>query len=162
MRRSPSYVPLQPLDERGRADFAKQILFSNGCWLWGGITDRAGYGIFGKPKRKAHRISYFLLRGVDPGNNHVCHRCDNPQCVRPDHLYLGDDQQNSRDMVERGRVNRWRGRRVGERNPRAKLTVAAVLQIRASDERPKVLAAQYGVSPAIIYLIRKREAWSHV
>jgi hypothetical protein len=74
------------------------------CWLWTRNTDADGYGRVrwhGKYVR-AHRLAYTLTHG-DPGDKMVCHRCDNPTCVRPEHLFTGDNSLNMRDSVEKGR-----------------------------------------------------------
>jgi hypothetical protein len=75
-----------------------------GCWLWVGTTTR-GYGrirAFGSTQR-AHRVSWLIHRGPIPSGIGVCHRCDTPSCVNPDHLFLGDQRDNLRDMVRKGR-----------------------------------------------------------
>jgi len=86
-----------------------QISDRNSCWIWTGTTP-AGYGqIRGEPpkykKLRAHRVSYELHFGPIPKNKLVCHTCDNPKCVNPDHLFLGTSLDNNRDMVKKGRAN---------------------------------------------------------
>lgn len=84
------------------------------CWIWIGHKDKAGYGQLGHSFKKltgfarAHRYSYFLMNGKDPGELMVCHRCDNPSCVR--HLFLGTAKDNNLDMIEKGRYrhSKWR------------------------------------------------------
>lgn len=89
-----------------------------GCWVWTGSTDGAGYGLVFVHGRNVHvhRLVYRLTRGVDPGDLHVCHSCDNPPCARPAHLFLGTAADNKRDSMKKGRAAGW-GRRVGPRNP---------------------------------------------
>jgi HNH endonuclease len=132
------------------------------CWLWQGGCLSAGYGHFylnGK-SLKAHRVSWQLTNGPIPLGLWVLHRCDVPGCVRPDHLFLGDNEANQADMVSKGRQG------AGARNGRAKLSEAEVLAIRAAyaagGTSYKKLAAHYGVRPYVIWLIVKRKGWKHL
>jgi hypothetical protein len=92
----------------------------------------------------------------------VLHKCHNPSCCNPDHLYLGTDADNTRDRVAAGR-HTW-----GERNSSAILTVADVLEIRRNPPKPrergavKALAAKYGVSPLAINAVLSRRSWKLV
>jgi len=82
---------------------------NTGCWLWSGYTMPNGYGHFsiGTKSHLAHRVSYLYFKG-QPGNLYVCHKCDNPYCVNPEHLFLGTHQDNIRDMVSKGRNKKVR------------------------------------------------------
>lgn len=76
----------------------------HGCWPWVGRARRVGYGVFGKPPRLAHRVSWSLNRGRDiPRGQVIMHLCDNPICVRPEHLRLGTHADNIADKVAKGR-----------------------------------------------------------
>lgn len=145
------------------------------CWLWTGGRDRQGYGQVyvqganGRRSTRAARASFFLEHGRWP-EPFALHRCDNPPCVRPSHLFEGTARDNIRDAVAKGRQSRgprhseiMRNSRVrGERNPLSKLTDAQVLEIRASTESQYLLAEKYGVDQAMIWRIRARKAWTHI
>jgi len=133
---------------------------SGDCWVWTAVTDRRGYGLLhGAPYRAAHRLSYLLAYG-DPAGLHVCHRCDNPRCVNPAHLFLGTDADNLGDMAAKGR-SLW-----GERNMHAKLTVEQVLEIRrlAADGGllHREIAARFGVTRVTVTDIHRRRSWRHL
>ena len=88
--------------ERFETKFTKH---ENGCWLWTAARRTTGYGVFsfnGKPVT-ASRVSYILYHGVDPGDLFVCHTCDNPSCVNPEHLFLGTNLDNVNDRIAKGR-----------------------------------------------------------
>lgn len=131
------------------------------CWNWTGPRQRKGlgYGVFGG-RRLAHRVSFEFFKSDIPKGMHVLHTCDNPACVNPLHLFVGTHQDNMTDMVKKGRslLNKQKGQ--DHRN--AKLTERDVLEIRASKETLKTLAARYGVSFGLIAHIKKRRAWAHI
>lgn len=83
-----------------------------GCWLWTGGLDRHGYGRFGfgHKKWKAHRASWEVFVGKIPDDMYMLHKCDNPQCIRPQHLFLGTQMDNMRDMQQKGR-SRYGGKK---------------------------------------------------
>lgn len=147
------------------------------CWQWSGSVTSKGYGRFsynGKAER-AHRVSWLLHFGPIPDGMLVCHRCDNPGCVNPDHLFLGTAAENTMDMDAKGRrVNapltgddhyaRQDPSRVlrGEQSAPAKLTVQQVIAIRASSETQTRLARRYGITQAAVSSIIRRRTWAHV
>lgn len=97
----------RPLSER----LWEKVDKSDGCWIFTGSVDREGYGRVRMNTRRtdgAHRVAWRLANGPIPDGLHVLHRCDVPRCCRPDHLFLGDQVANNRDMVEKWRHrNRW-------------------------------------------------------
>jgi hypothetical protein len=133
-----------------------------GCWIWNGCKDKDGYGIIGYKMKKcrAHRISYLLFRGKIPLNICVCHKCDNPSCVNPNHLFLGTNQDNHTDAMNKERHSR------GESNGMSKLTESAVVSIRLAykkgNETLKSLADKYSVSITLIWYIIYRKNWTHI
>jgi hypothetical protein len=144
--------------------FFKKVRVTPGCWLWtAALVD--GYGAF-KIKSsdlkwktaKAHRVSYAFYFG-NPGDLFVMHRCDNPGCVNPDHLELGTNADNMRDMAEKGRSTK------GSRQHKAKLHEQDIPQIRAraqSGDRLTDIALDYGVSKSSISKANIGVHWSHV
>lgn len=89
---------------------ASSVVSAAGCWEWTGFTNHKGYGSTNYRSRTntAHRISWWAHRGPTPKGAHVCHTCDNPKCINPDHLYIGTPTQNERDKVARGRHHHTR------------------------------------------------------
>lgn len=133
-----------------------------GCWLWIGYLDPHGYGRLnvGNRPRLAHRISYELHFGNLPADKVLCHKCDNPRCVNPEHLFLGTQADNVADMENKGRA-RKRGLK-GSQHGRALLTEAQVLAIRASKLSTKRLAEMYGVTVRAIQDVRGGKSWKHI
>lgn len=126
------------------------------CWLWNGAKIH-GYGVLKLPDGthvKAHRLSFTIAKGPIPDRTQVCHHCDNPSCVNPAHLFLGDQQANMQDKVAKGRANVPHG----ENNFCAKLTNAAVTFIRETDMKAERLAAIFAVSVDHIKSIRARRS----
>jgi hypothetical protein len=149
------------VDDPRLARFLGHVEKTDGCWLWRGESKR-GYGSLriGCVTHRAHRLSYEIFKGPIPGGMVVCHTCDNPACVNPDHLFVGTQQDNIKDAWSKGRV---RLPRDGEKNPASKLTAAQVLDIRARlcGKRGELsaLAREYGVSSSLIAQIRDRLTW---
>lgn len=157
------------MTRRQLASFEAKIDRSGACWLWtASKASRGGYGIFtiGLKSRKtnrtviAHRLAWLIENPFDAlsPDDFICHKCDNPPCCRPDHLFVGTQADNIRDMVAKGRDRAG----VGERNGQSKLTEDDVRAIRASDETVLVLAARHGVSISTISVARNCKTWAHV
>jgi hypothetical protein len=134
---------------------------NTGCWLWAGSVDAAGYGQLGAGGKrgrplKAHRVAWELTFGPLPAGMFACHRCDNPGCVNPAHLFVGAPAENTADMIRKGR----------QKKPNAKLTTADVLAIRRSYAGGGVthadLSGRFGVSRAAISMLLKRHTWREV
>ena len=94
-----------------------------GCWEWQTGKSKGGYGKFsiGAKSMYAHRVSYVIYKGEDPGELCVCHKCDNPGCVNPDCMFLGTHKDNVDDCVRKGRRSSYSG----EVHYKAKMTEEA-------------------------------------
>ena len=135
-----------------------------GCWNWRGATNSDGYGnvFYEGTNWKAHRLSYALTSGEIPDGRHVLHRCDNPACVNPDHLFLGNHSDNMRDRAAKGRHNV--GDRKGIKHPMARLSEQDVLEIRAlaGTMCHREIGLRYGVTTNNIHRIIVRKSWKHI
>ena len=129
----------------------------NGCWLWRGKTNKAGYGIVnhdGKDKR-VHRWFYEIFFGPVDKNKVCCHRCDVRNCINPAHIFIGTRVDNQKDMKEKGRAAS------GERNGYAKLNWDQVREIRKLQDKKsqKEIGLMYGVKQSHISLIHRNVIW---
>lgn len=146
------------------AVFWQRVSKTKSCWNWigcsGGYKNR--YGVFNLKingkflNRYCHRISYMIHKG-DIGDKFVCHKCDNPKCVNPDHLFLGTHDDNMKDMVAKGRSN------IGSNNGMSKLTIDKVRTIRNLINNGKStheVAKKFGVRASAISRIANYKRWS--
>ena len=138
--------------------FWSKVQQTDHCWMWTASKNNKGYGVLGdKPKRwLAHRLSWTLAHGDIPDTAQVLHRCDNPACVRPDHLFLGNPAINAADKISKGRHNSPRG----EAKPNARLTYALVAAIRQDTRSYSVIASEYGVSKGAIKHAKTGRTWA--
>ena len=130
---------------------------SSGCWIWTGARTSAGYGQIRIQHTAyyAHRLMWIMMRGVIPYGLEILHKCDNPPCVNPDHLFMGTQSDNILDSVSKGRFNRPSG----ENHPKAKLTSTQVQEIRKAKLSQRKLAHEYGVTRWAICAILSGRSW---
>lgn len=164
---------------------------NSGCWIWIAAADKRGYGRFrigsltdgSRRTAIATRVAWVIYKGELPQNLDVCHRCDNPPCVNPEHLFLGTCLDNMRDCVSKGRHSYGerhskiqkshiiagpthplfgRPGRKGTDHHAAKLTEADVRAIRADARLLALVAADYGMCFQSIWNIQQRKTWKHI
>ena len=135
----------------------------NGCWVWEGSKDKLGYGRFNLGGRSGrpvliHHYAWMDIYGRFP-RDCLLHKCDNPSCCNPDHLFEGSRKDNVDDMIAKGRMPR------GEKRGHAKLNrkkVLRILQLVKTNRSICSLARQYDVSKNIICGIRDGLRWTHI
>lgn len=144
-----------PLSERLSVRYT---ISATGCWEWNAYLDHSGYGVINVDGKiiHAHRASYLTFVGKIPDGMMVLHRCDNPPCIRPDHLFIGTAADNKNDEIQKGRMP------LGESRPISKLTADEVRAIRNDSGTNKAMAEKYGMSTGVICRIRQRKIWKHV
>jgi len=139
------------------------------CWEWfGKARANGGYGRLSAGRKiqvRAHIAVWVLTNGPIPEGLCVLHKCDNPSCCNPDHLFLGTKADNTHDMMSKGRMSAP-PIHLGEAHPRATLTVELVKKIRAIPKWKhgdrKRLAAEWGISPKNISDVRYNKVWGHI
>jgi hypothetical protein len=130
-----------------------------GCLEWSGCKTKKGYGAVSVGNRPVlvHRYFYEKWIGRIPEGLNVCHRCDNPSCAEPSHLFIGTNADNTADMVEKHR------QACGERHGMAKLTladVAAIRSARAAGGKVREVAKQFKISIGTVSMIANRQIWT--
>lgn len=142
----------------------KHTKLSNGCWVFNGSLDKDGYGVFtyGRGKQvRAHRMAFEFYVGPIPNLILVCHSCDNPSCINPEHLFLGSPKDNTQDMIKKQR----RPVLSGDDHPNAKLTehqAHEIKQLRKQNVPLRSIANQYGISFQTVSSIAKGTTWKHI
>lgn len=165
-------MPRKYTDEERLDRFWARVSKSENCWLWTGAVNARGYGSLSNGVRVvgAHVYSYEIYYGPVPAGMCVCHHCDNPPCVRPDHLFLGTYTENALDCSRKGRANGSARAHHGEDHGRAKLTWEQVCEIRRRHPKPPgrgirssesmlKTAAEFGINSGHISAIVAGRSW---
>jgi predicted DNA-binding protein (UPF0251 family) len=148
-------------------NFLKKILVdTNGCWLYQGAIKKTGLGYgwvtYEKKQMNAHRASWIIKNGAIDKGLSVCHKCDVPSCINPDHLFLGTHSENIKDMWNKKRHKPTN--EGGEKNPASKLTLDQVKQIRillSEKVKQRVIAEKFNVSVPTISNIKTSYRWQN-
>jgi hypothetical protein len=128
------------------------------CWAWKGAKTNRGYGLYAPMPGvvlRTHRVAYALFNGQFNKKLFVCHKCDNPICCNPSHLFLGTPKDNTFDMDKKGR----RADVSGEKNGAAKLTAKQACAIYCDIRTNKEIAIDYGITSSLVSLIRRKKIW---
>lgn len=156
--------------------FANTVTTESDCWEWQGRTDKDGYGRthFGGKDRGVHRLVAMFIFDFDIESELlVCHHCDNPPCLNPDHIFVGTNQDNMDDMVRKGRS------KISEAT-KLKLSIARIKKARTTHasklnwnkvrrirkmkgiKSSRQLANEYSVTKRVILLVWRNETWKEV
>ncbi|MCA9073201.1 MAG: HNH endonuclease [Planctomycetaceae bacterium] len=157
----PRHKPIPKLDEEVIERFWSKVDKAGigECWLWTDHVDKDGYGPFTVSKGnryKSTRIAYFIHHGKDPGDLLICHKCNNPTCCNPHHLYAGTCKDNLSQASNESRMS------CGENHHKSKLSDGQVKQIRMSTESCVSLAKEFGVTNQTISNIKNNKTWRHL
>jgi hypothetical protein len=142
----------------------KHIKKLDGCWVFTGSLDKDGYGVFnyGRGKQvRAHRMSYEFYISQIPKGYLVCHKCDNPSCINPSHLFLGSHKDNTQDMIKKDRKICLKG----SKHHYSKITetdVLAIRQKRLLGLKLKNIGNEFAISFQTVSSICKGKTWKHI
>lgn len=153
--------------------FWDHVCKTSACWIWTGSLAGDGYGRINGGKAspgtfRASRLSWIIHFGCIPHGSYVCHKCDNPACVNPAHLFVGTPKDNVADMIQKNRGNsaKPKGCQTGSKNNYSKLTEDKVIEIRRrySDGRQTMqeLADRFGVTRLAVWNVLHRKTWKHI
>lgn len=137
----------------------RSVRNENGCLIWRGPKTRFGHGriaVAGRVKRFVHRVAWELANGPIPTGMSVCHKCDVPACINPDHLFLGTIADNNADCRSKGRFIPLNG----AKNGRARLTKEQVQAIITDPRRQIDIAIDYGIQQPQVSRIKRGQTWT--
>jgi hypothetical protein len=146
---------------------------TTGCWVWQGKSRSGSSQLYGRIKVNkkavpAHRFSWEIHNNQKvPNGMFVLHRCDNPECVNPDHLFVGTHQNNMDDKVAKNRQAKGdcfknRNHAKGERNGLSKLTEQQVIKIFQDQRSQRVIAKDHNITQAAVWAIKNKRTWSYL
>jgi hypothetical protein len=150
------------MTEKTKRRFMSKIsIDKNGCWIWGGCY-RKGYGVMQAEGHKisAHRLSWVLFHGEIPGGMEVCHKCDNPSCVNPEHLFLGTHKDNMDDCRNKSRM--IGPKNFGSKNGATHLTepnIKAIRSLYAQGNTQIQIAKQFRIGRSTVGDIVRKLSW---
>jgi DNA-binding CsgD family transcriptional regulator len=143
--------------------FWSQVDKTSSCWIWTGAKTGRGYGTFrvNRKQRAVHRLSYELHHGPIPEEKMICHHCDTPLCINPNHLFLGDAKLNDEDMRNKNRQPNLSG----QRNGHSSLTSEKVQKIRQLYKEGQTqlqIAKRFKIQQPTVSKIVRRIRWAHL
>lgn len=140
--------------------WSRIIIVDSGCWEWCGATDRDGYGkLRYRGEISAHRSAWTMCYGKIPESKWILHKCDNPRCCNPLHLFLGDSTDNVMDMVSKGRNSH------GDSHACAILNSGDIVQIKRlamQGIKQSSMASLFKVHPSTINHVIHHRTWNHL
>lgn len=155
---------------RLKKSFEKHVIRQEGCWGWKGPTARGGYAVMSCRRAmgsdRGHKASWMIHFGSIPARMHVCHKCDNPICTNPDHLWIGTHQQNNDDKISKGRqAHNIPPHKRGSENGSSKLSENQVKEIKGlilEGHSCHRIGKEFGVSHQTILRIKNGKNWKHI
>lgn len=152
--------PIRPLRER----LLDQREVIGDCWEWQGSYGKDGYGVMSvrRKQKRVHRVAFEVFTEGSAEGRLVCHKCDNPKCFNPDHLFLGTSKDNTQDMIRKGRKAKGQG----QKHPKSILTASQVMDIRRKRNEQgmslKAIASEYSISFQHVSDVARRIKWKHM
>lgn len=142
----------------------RSTIIAGGCWNWNSLRPDGRANVFYYDGRymAAYRASYLINKGPIPDGEQVCHDCDNPACVNPDHLWLGSQLANMGDMISKGRRASFKGSSHGQAKLTEKLARQIIDEYTNGGTTLKALASKFSVSVSTVHRVVLRKGWSHV
>lgn len=159
--RSDKGVPKIPLLDRIESKY--EAVTESGCWIWTASVNKAGYGQISMPGRPmlAHRVCWEFYKGPIPNGKFICHKCDTPGCINPDHMFVGDHRDNMQDMRNKGRAPKVESAK-GDKNKSSKISNETALAIFNAEGPQREICKTFNVSRSTLQAIKYGRQWSSV